>query len=184
MQEHWQEKPIDGADGEVQRALTSLSPAPSSIDRDRLLFTAGYRSAQQKLWMWRGMTGSLAAILLVSIFIRPQLPTNTPLVDSGSKNIAILATQQSSPADLPLQRVANRWLEAFWTTAGPSPEIVQPQNTLAVRQAVLERGMGALPVPDEDISQRPDLQRLLDLRLGEPADASIYKLMKRPGQSL
>src|SRR6266550_4283487 len=95
------EKPIDGADGEVERALTSLRPRSSSIDRDRLLFSAGFHSAHRKIWIWRSAAGSLAAMLLVSIFIRPQTPSPQPRRQENSNSMLAISTQKSPTTTAP-----------------------------------------------------------------------------------
>src|SRR4051812_49897139 len=96
MQEY--EKPIDGADGEVERALTSLRPRSSSIDRDRLLFSAGFHSAHRKIWIWRSAAGSLAAMLLISVFIRPQMPGPPPIPNRGSANGGFASATPQTPS--------------------------------------------------------------------------------------
>src|SRR5438045_2100928 len=105
------EKPIDGADGEVERALTSLRPRSPSIDRDRLLFSAGFHSAHRRIWIWRSAAGSLAAMLLVSIFIRPHAPQTQPGNSGGSSNSMFASTTQKAPGkNAPIEIVRNRWL--------------------------------------------------------------------------
>src|SRR5689334_16097922 len=92
------EKPIDGADGEVERALTSLRPRLPSIDRDRLLYSAGFHSAHRRIWIWRSAAGSLAAMLLISVFVRPQAPTSHPPLGSGTSNGMFANDVRKSPA--------------------------------------------------------------------------------------
>src|SRR5205823_3026257 len=120
------EKPIDGADGEVERALTSLRPRLPSIDRDRLLFSAGFHSAHRKIWIWRSAAGSLAAMLLVSVFVRPQTPGSRPQIQSHSS--VVIATQKSSSTSAPIEIVRNRWLEILWSIGKDPAESQPPDN--------------------------------------------------------
>jgi hypothetical protein len=172
------EKPIDGADGEVERALTSLRPRSSSIDRDRLLFSAGFHSAHRKIWIWRSAAGSLAAMLLISIFIRPQMPSPQPIPNRGSSNGIFVDARRKSPATTaPLEFARNRWMEIIGSLGKDPSDAPAPDNFLAMRRAVLDQNTGHLPIPAGNEQQPP-------LRLVDPADQSVYQLMKRGGQSL
>jgi len=173
------EKPIDGADGEVERALTSLRPRLPSIDRDRLLFSAGFHSAHRKIWIWRSAAGSLAAMLLVSVFVRPQTPQSQPIPGGGSSNgMFASATRKSTTAAAPIEIVRNRWLEILWSIGKDPAESQPPDNFVAMRRAIQN---GAISIPAGN-NQEP--ARLFDPRLADPADQSVYQLMKRGGQSL
>src|SRR5438105_1331902 len=178
MQEY--EKPIDGADGEVERALTSLRPRSPLIDRDRLLFSAGFHSAHRKIWIWRSAAGSLAAMLLVSVFVRPQTPQSRPMPAGNSANSSLaIATQKSSKAAVPIEVVRNRWLEIIGSI-GKDPAESQPPNNFLAAQRAMQNG-AAIPIPAGSVGEPP---RLFDPRLVDPADQSVYQLMKRGGQSL
>jgi hypothetical protein len=177
MQEY--ERPINGADGEVERALTALRPRLPSIDRDRLLYSAGFHSAHRKIWIWRSAAGSLAAMLLVSVFVRPQSPQSQPNRGNGPSNSMLAVTTQKSPAaPAPIEVVRNRWLEILWSIGKDPAEPSPPDNFVAVRRA-LQNGTVSMPAGD---AQEPP--RLFDPRLADPADQSVYQLMKRGGQSL
>ena len=172
------EKPIDGADGEVERALTALRPRFPSIDRDRLLFSAGFHSAHRKIWIWRSAAGSLAAMLLISIFIRPQTPSPQPIPNRGSSNgMFVNATRKSPATTAPMEIARNRWMEILWSLGKDPSDAPAPDNFLAVRRARLDRGAGSFPIPAGNEQQSPP-------RLIDPADQSVYQLMKRGGQSL
>ena len=176
MQEH--EQPIDGADGEVERALTALRPRLPSIDRDRLLFSAGFHSAHRKIWIWRSAAGSLAAMLLISVFIRPQAPSAQPTPNHGASNSMLASsTQKSRPSTTaPLEVGRNRWMEVLWSLGKDPSDAPAPANFLAVRRAALDHNTANLPIPAGN-EQPP-------MRLVDPADQSVYQLMKRGAQSL
>ena len=172
------EKPIDGADGEVERALTSLRPRSSSIDRDRLLFSAGFHSAHRKIWIWRSAAGSLAAMLLISVFVRPQMPSPQPIPNRGSANGMFASDTRKSPSTTaPLEVVRSRWMEIIWSLGKDPSDAPAPDNFLAARRALLDQNAGHLPIPAGNEQPSP-------LRLVDPADQSVYQLMKRGGQSL
>jgi hypothetical protein len=169
------ESKLDGAEREVVAALGSLRPKSPEIDRDRLMFAAGFQSAHRRLWLWRGAAGSLAALLLISIFIRPEIPAITPTAGGGSGRVAT-QTKPVTPSNPPMERVDNQFLELIWSLGAQPYQSPRSQNYLSVRQAVLEGGLGALPAPAADSSGWQDL-RLFELRGG----ASDELRMKRPG---
>lgn len=172
------EKPIDGADGEVERALTALRPRFPSINRDNLLYSAGFHSAHRKIWIWRSAAGSLAAMLLISIFIRPQTPTPRAPPNRGSSNgMFVGATHQSPATTAPLEIARNRWMEILGSLGKDPSDAPAPDSFLAVRRASLDRGAGNLSIPAGNEQQSPP-------RLIDPADQSVYQLMKRGAQSL
>lgn len=174
------EKPIDGADGEVERALTSLRPRLPSIDRDRLLFSAGFDSAHRRIWIWRSAAGSLAAMLLVSVLVRPQAPHSQPMPGGNSSNsILAHATPKAPSTTAPIEIVRNRWLELIGSLSRDPGDAPPADNLLTARRALLNGSISA-PLPGNN--QEP--ARLFDPRLADPADQSVYQLMKRGGQSL
>jgi hypothetical protein len=178
-----EDNPIGGADGEVEGALAALRPSAPGIDRDRLMFEAGARSGRQRIWMWRGVTGSLAAMLLVSVFVRPEVERKSPVANGNHGEPLIMATKNAPKTDAPVERVRNRWLDVLWNSPKEPVGPAQAENSFAVRQAVLERGLGALPNSVEEAGQRSTLQKLLDLRLQEPGDTNIFQYIKH-GEAL
>jgi len=46
----------------LAQALSRLEPAPSGIDRDRLMFAAGAQSRRATIRLWQATAGFLAAI--------------------------------------------------------------------------------------------------------------------------
>ncbi len=123
-------------------------------------------------------------MLLLWIFARPEMTPNPPHATGGSGNTLAVATKPVRPGDVPLERVRNPWVEVIWSSTSQQPDALPPQNYLAARQAVIDRGLGALPGPAERATQRSTLQDLLDLRLQEPGDPSVFKLIRRGGESL
>jgi hypothetical protein len=172
------EKPIDGADGEVERALTSLRPRLPSIDRDRLLYSAGFHSAHRRIWIWRSAAGSLAAMLLISVFVRPQAPSPQPIANHGSGNGMFANDVRKSPATTaPYEVVRSRWMEAIWSLGKDPSDAPAPDGFIVVHRPGLDRNSTNLSIPAGN--EQPSPSRPLD-----PADQSVYQLMKRGGQSL
>src|SRR5213075_625899 len=150
---------------------TALRPRLPSIDRDRVLFSAGFHSAHRKIWIWRSAAGSLAAMLLVSVFIRPQAPSTQPTPNRGGSNAVFVNAQQKSrpSTTAPLEVARNRWMEALWSLGKDPSDAPAPANFLAVRRAGLDRNTVNFPIPAGNEQQPP-------LRLVDPADQSVYQL--------
>lgn len=116
-------------DRELEAALGGLRVAPATISRDRVLFDAGRASARRRSRLWQGSSCVLALLLLVSVVSRP-----TPTAET-------VAQQQVdiSPAAL----------SAASTQAIDAEQVRAFRRYLRMRQAVLERGVDALPASSE-----------------------------------
>jgi hypothetical protein len=71
----------DASLGALESQLTSLTPQPSSLDRDYLLYHAGRASVRQG-WLWQAATGFLVlvvAALSMALLYRP-IQRSEPLV--------------------------------------------------------------------------------------------------------
>jgi hypothetical protein len=56
------EQPSSAEIAALEEALTALSPAPVSLDRDRLMFRAGQAVASRGRWRWPASTAALAVV--------------------------------------------------------------------------------------------------------------------------
>lgn len=116
----------------VEAALASLSPAPSGVDRDRLMFLAGTASAGRSRahWTWPAATAAttlLAVWLGAMLAVRPAAPLGGPI-----------AGDQPGPAgetSSPVQRAM---------AVGDDAEPIRA-DYLVLRRKVLSEGVDALP---------------------------------------
>jgi hypothetical protein len=53
----------------IEGVLHSLAPAPSSLDRDRLMFLAGQASILRRRWLWCASGAAAAAAIAAFIFV-------------------------------------------------------------------------------------------------------------------
>ncbi len=80
---------------QLETALAGLAPRPAALDRDRLMFAAGQRSAVRTRWILPGVSALLAsaATLLAMLLLyrpptqfvyvpAPQVPPSAPSSDS------------------------------------------------------------------------------------------------------
>ena len=131
------ERQLNPANRELQEALMRLQPAPTAIDRDRLMFRAGQRSVQRRLHVWRGTVVVLAAGFAWSLAVRP-----------GAQQVG---REASAPIvrQSPLLRGDEPWAD---TAPGLAARGEFSENSYArLRRCVLEQGIDALATP----SSRP-----------------------------
>lgn len=138
---------------ELEAALASLTPAPASLDRDRLMFAAGRVSVRHRTYLWQGMAAMLAVLLTVSV-VAERRPAE------GPSHLEVVARTPAPEvplgvASLPTEPVDRQEAEAF-------------RQYMRTRRAVLDRGVDALPVspaverrPVDPPLTREDIQDLL-----------------------
>jgi hypothetical protein len=145
------ESNLSPADREMERALAGLSPAAAEIDLCGLAFEAGQRSAGRRLAGWRAAATLLAVGMLTVALMRPEPHT----VDR------IVTVTVEVPATAPQSSWPEQFARSERTFAAPV--------YFSLRNAVLERGLDALPEPSFSSSPaRPDVIRASDIyRIGE-----------------
>src|SRR6266851_10384501 len=81
----------------LETALAGLAPRPAGIDRDRLMFLAGQRSAAWPGWLWPCASAALASaatLLGVLILYRPEpqiVRVPMPSLQPTSQAVSFLA---------------------------------------------------------------------------------------------
>ena len=140
---------LNNFEADLERRLGSLSPRPVQTGRDRLMYEAGRRKERRTLRLWQSAAGALAAVLAVSIFIRPnpqpveQIAVNEP---PAAATVAVIARHEPS--------TAQSWDDL------PRPAY------LRIRQAVLDHGIDALPDDETTGSRLRRVPTLLESRQG------------------
>jgi hypothetical protein len=113
----------------LETALAGLAPRPACIDRDRLMFLAGQRSAARRGWLWPCASAALASaatLLSVLLLYRPEpriVRVPSPAVQPSQQAASVLAVNDE------------RWNEQI--------------KGLQLRNEVLSRGVDALPEPPQ-----------------------------------
>ena len=164
MSENMNTQPLDG----FERVLSQFTPAPPSIDRDRLMFVAGQASAQSSTeysvlstqysgrhWQWPASTAVFAATsiaLAIALALRP----------SPSPMIVVRNRSQSAPQLSPARQLVSlpesqRGFVAQQDDRSHSPAT----NTyLKTRDVAVRMGLDALGSPAYS---------------AEPSEASTYR---------
>jgi hypothetical protein len=159
---------------ELERALSLVKPAASTIDRDRFLFLAGRASAETirpgtalGRWVWPAATllSSLAAVVLSVLLVTRTQPTEFRVdsVNASTEQNRAAAVPNTAKPEVTAQSLSRR-------ATGPSentPEIAGPtiassvrptadetaralggeSNSPRLRSFVLAYGISALPEP-------------------------------------
>jgi len=127
----------------VEEALAQLTPSTSGVNRDRLMFQAGRRSARRARWSW---PLAAAATALVGVILGLQLAPRPDAPDPGA-----MAARGHAPSDY---RPEERDMAASGhgtPVSRPAPteqERRQARETAAymrLRDRVLAEGLDALP---------------------------------------
>ncbi|HMF13070.1 MAG TPA: hypothetical protein VKE94_12220 [Gemmataceae bacterium] len=139
----------------LETALAALDPRPAALDRDRLMYLAGQRSAARRRWALPCVSAALASaatLLVVLLLYRPEtqfVKVPAPAVQPSQKSspgvdgshvvgglitrpaVPVVAASQESSAVVVLSE--DRWRERV--------------EALRLRNEVLLRGVEALPAP-------------------------------------
>lgn len=148
----------------IEDALASLQPNEPAIDRDRLMYQAGWVAAEAaqsrrvgpRLWRAATCVSTAAALLLL-------VTRGEQLVTQPANQQPVVAKAETDPQEPPSEVVSShdwnqpqvvetppRRLPVF-RAASPSPA----SNYLAMRQAAIE-GRFSFSSPDEDIGDDAD----------------------------
>ena len=140
--------PPDAELTEIESALRGLAPAPSRLDRDRIMFQAGVQHARtrsRRAWVWPSIAASLAVVAFsesVILAVRPgfrevvvRLPVNVP-ESRPAEPEPVQILSQSSPAE-----------------GDESEPWIAGGEAMALRQQVLRLGVDGLPDPPPLLSQ-------------------------------
>lgn len=137
---------------ELTSALGRLAPAEVSIDRDRMMFLAGRRSARRGQRFWPCLTTVLTISLCISMlrgFGVERVDRTVPL----PKAQLDLAVWESRPTRI------------SWQVRAPA---VGEASYLKLRQEVLAHGLDALPV-EKASSSAGEPPLMIEGLLGRPA---------------
>jgi hypothetical protein len=163
MSENLNTEPLEA----FERALSQFTPAPPSIDRDRLMFLAGKASAAPgtqysvlstqyfgRKWLWPASTAVCAATslaLAVALFLRP-----TPHTIVVSRELPVIL-----PAPSAAQAIASQPDPPVLIARAVDFKTPVAANTyLKTREVALRMGLDALGSPAYS---------------AEPAEASTYR---------
>jgi hypothetical protein len=112
-------------DRELEASLASLRPSSLLKGRDQMMFAAGYARARRQGHLWRGVAACLVVSLAASIVWR-----SGALKTEASPDWVVVASRPHVPAAESVRQIPGIGCEA---------------EALRLRQAILERGMDALP---------------------------------------
>lgn len=118
-------------ENELEAALAKLRPAGVEFDVVQLAYEAGRREAGRRGLVWPVVCGLLATGLLAALVVRPATPRPVERI--------VYVNQAAPPATMPMLQPMPR--------EEPSPAVAAAAGYIALRDAVLARGLDALPAP-------------------------------------
>ena len=134
----------------VERALGSLKPAPSRINRDQLMFQAGQASAGRRSRVWPAAS-LVMALLAVTLGV---LLLSRPAPEPRERIIYVTqVVPQREPVKPPLEQAV---------AAAPEKRLALGEMSyLRLRDKVLAQGVDALPSFSSGARERETLEDLL-----------------------
>lgn len=181
------EQPLNPAEQELEAALRELRPAAAQIDRDAVLFKAGYQSAIRQMRLWQSAAGTLAASLLISLLL-PAIYSSPERenVLVGTNRIRQMPTENQTGLidNVQLESLNGGWVATIGRVFSPADSTniaTQRQDDyFRVRQAVLSRGLDVLRAPDgTGVPRRQNMQRLLDMTPDDVGGEATFKFITR-----
>jgi hypothetical protein len=132
--------------GPLESALANLKPAPTALDRDRLMFRAGQLSTRWH-WVWPASTAALFVMSLALAGVLAFRPTAPESV-----RVVYVPIETSPPVSSPRQPVPAP-TPATSTADVPAPPASAPY--LSLRGQVLRFGVESLPDPPPLATETP-----------------------------
>jgi hypothetical protein len=169
----------DASLGALESQLTSLTPQPSSLDRDYLLYHAGRASVRQG-WFWQVATGFLVVVvaaLSLALLYRP-IQRSEPLV---VERVVYLPAERPAPPSPPAATSS-----APVVRAGDPPPLVAKldrradTDNLHLRDQIFRFGIESMPEPrpSPGVEKALPLDPLLGLPASSLADGSSRYLLR------
>jgi hypothetical protein len=171
----------DASLGALESQLTSLTPQPSSLDRDYLLYHAGRASVRQG-WLWQAATGFLVlvvAALSLALLYRP-IQRSEPLV---VERVVYLPAERPVPPPSP---AATSSVPVVRAGAGDPTQLVAELDrrvdaeSLHRRDQIFRFGIESMPEPRPapGVEKALPLDPLLGLPASSLADGSSRHLLR------
>lgn len=142
----------------IEQALASLSPTVPCVDRDALMYQAGYEAAvvnyksdNQPARIWQAATGlmtaatvALAVVLAQSVSDKPSVvAVEPPIAGDHEPSVAVQAAEATEESD---SKKTKDYLVNQQRSIGPPLYAGDPAtNYIALRQAIIMRGVDAWP---------------------------------------
>jgi len=123
-----EEQRLTPAEDELADSLSRLKLAPLNLSPCRLYFRAGQQAERKRVGRWQALAALLGLTTVLSLWARPMTQS---LPERTSAPIAQGPVDRISPA-----------------SSGISPALLESAANLKLRNAILENGLSALPLPE------------------------------------
>ena len=145
-----EEQRLTPSEEELADSLRRLKLAPLNLSHVRLYFQAGQQSERKRVGRWQAVAALFGMTTVLSLWVRPMTQS--------------LPERTSAPvAQGPVNQVRSE-------RPGISPALLQSAANLKLRNAILEKGLNALPLP-ESTGQAPSMNPASNPSLNDNPDA-------------
>jgi hypothetical protein len=150
------EQARDPALNALESKLTSLTPLPSALDRDYLLYHAGRASVRGAGWFWRGATGFLLLVTVGLSFVLLYRPVQRIDPEIVERIVYVPSVPTPAPATNPPDRgnPPSGHLSAFY--ANDEDREKEQSDNVRIRQQAIRFGVDSLPTPHSNaVAEKP-----------------------------
>jgi hypothetical protein len=158
----------------LESKLTSLTPLPSALDRDYLLYHAGRASVRGSGWFSRAVTGFLLLVtagLSLALLVRPVQRPEPQVIEKIVRVPAETMPPPAPPSSGPVNPAAPHVAAAY---ASDNEYVKEQADNARLRQQAFRFGVDSLPPPyASTVAEKPlPLDPLLGLPASTLDDAS------------
>ena len=157
---------------EFEQSLAALSPSRGFLDRDRLMFEAGRRSAARTdrfRWAWPAVAASLAAVALGQSFALSRRPA--PEIVDRLVIVREPAVEKAKPIEPVVILIENAAPPEV-----PRDEPISANPYLALRRQIERHGLEGLPNPAPFLTFSEGADGAIEAPLDNPRPLRPYDL--------
>jgi hypothetical protein len=153
---------MNNDDNRLEQSLRQLTPRPSSLDRDRLMFLAGQQSvsatatAKRSHWLWPAATASMSTVAACFAIAFLWQLSREPEVRIVVREVPV---EKPAPSQVAVSPIPQPKSTAAPTTAPAPVSLALPATSiLQLRNVALRFGVEAIPAePRSNISSAQPL---------------------------
>jgi hypothetical protein len=150
------EQARDPALSALESKLTSLTPLPSALDRDYLLFHAGRASVRGPGWFWPTATGFLLLVTVGLSFVLLYRPVERLDPQIVEQVVYVPSAPTPPPATHPSERVNPPPSDLVATFATDEDREKEQADNVRIRQQLFRFGVESLPAQRaNDVVEKP-----------------------------
>jgi hypothetical protein len=163
------EQARDPALSALESKLTWLTPLPSALDRDYLLYHAGRASVRGVGWFWRAATGFLLLVTAGLSFALLYRPVQRLAPEDIERNVYVPSAPTPPPTTNPSDHVNPPSANLVATYSTDEDREKEQADIVRIRQQLFRFGVESLPAQQPNVVVEKPLP--MDPLMGLPATA-------------